>query len=312
MDAVEKPASAVGAWRGMLRAMRRARSGWRAMVAMGLVAAGCGRSPFDVLGRAHLDDHELDHDVDPVAGGCRKVDYLFVIDNSASMLPYQRALVSSFGVFIEGVERTQQSLESVHVGVVTTDRYSGNTDNPDPTCLDLGGLVTKTHGHNSSNSQCGPYAEGHSYMTELDDLDETFPCAAQVGTTGSTVELPLAALTSAVIDLDRPGACNDGFVRDDALLVVVIVTDEDDPDPVERRYERLVAAKGGHADNIVVVGLVNEPGTACPLSGHSTEATMITSFVGMFTHGFVAPVCGDYDAAFMQAVAVVEAACTDA
>lgn len=279
-------------------------------VLLGLLAVGCGRSPVVVFDDGLLDDIDLD-DEDPVMGGCRKVDYLFIIDNSASMLVYQRQLVESFSIFIEGVEQTQASLESVHLGVVTTDTYSGNVDNPDPSCLSLGGLITRTEGHNSSEAQCGPYAEGHNYMTERDDLDVTFPCAAQVGTTGNNEEQPLAALTKAVIDLDQPGECNDGFIRDDALLVVVIVSDEDDPGPVESRYERLVEAKGGHADNVVVVGLVNEPGTECSLTGYAREAFFITELIGMFTYGFVAPVCGDYTSTFQQAIAVVEEACSD-
>lgn len=282
------------------------------LAVVGPLCGGCGRSPVDVLDR-ELDDVELEEE-DLVTGGCRKVDYLFVIDNSASMLIYQQQLATSFAGFIEGVERSQASLQSVHVGVVTTDSYEGNYhggSEDEESCHALGGLVTTTTGHNSSESTCGPYAEGHRFMTELDDLDHTFPCAAQVGTTGNTTERPLEALTSAVVELDEPGECNEGFIRDDALLVAVIVTDEDDPGPVEFRYERLVEAKGGHADNVVAVGLINEPGTSCPLTGHSREAPLLTSFIGMFTHGFVAPVCGDYSAVFQQAVSVVEAACQD-
>jgi len=283
-----------------------------AAVLLGLFAIGCGRSPVIVLDGDLLDDlDDEDEDEDPVMGGCRKVDYLFVIDNSASMLTYQNELVDSFDVFIDGVEQTQASLESVHLGVVTTDAYSGNIDNPDSSCLALGGLITETHGHNSSDTQCGPYAEGHGYMTERDDLAVTFPCAAQVGTTGNNEEHPLEALTSAVIDLDMPGLCNDGFIRDDALLVVVIVSDEDDPGPVQSRYDRLVEAKGGHADNVVVVGLVNEPDTRCALHGHASEAFLIADFVSRFTYGFLAPVCGDYSSTFQQAIAVVEEACSD-
>jgi hypothetical protein len=278
---------------------------------LGLLGMGCGRSPVVVFDDGLLDDLEEEDEEDPVMGGCRKVDYLFVIDNSASMLTYQNELVDSFGVFIDGVEQTQASLESVHLGVVSTDAYAGNTDNPDPSCLALGGLITKTQGHNSSDAQCGPYAEGHGYMTERDDLGATFPCAAQVGTTGNNEERPLEALTSAVIDLDQPGLCNDGFIRDDALLVVVIVSDEDDPGPVQHRYDRLVEAKGGHADNVVVVGLVNEPSTECSLHGHATEAFMLADFISRFTYGFLAPVCGDYSSTFQQAIAVVEEACSD-
>lgn len=277
-----------------------------------LVAGGCGRSPVLVLDRG-LDDLDFDlDDEDPVVAGCPKVDFLFVIDDSASMLMYQRQLADNFGVFIDGVQETQAALESIHLGVVTTDAYAGNAAAADESCHAHGGLVTTTAGYNSSEMQCGPYAEGHNYMTERDDLDTTFPCAAQVGTAGSTEERPLDALTSAVDELDQPGLCNDGFIRDDALLVVVIVTDEDDPGPVDFRYERLVDAKDGYSDNIVMLGLINEPGTDCSLSGHSVEAPLLTSFIGMFRHSFISPVCGDYATAFQQAISVVEAACSDA
>jgi hypothetical protein len=277
----------------------------------GLLVAGCGRSPLIVLDGELLDELDLQEE-DPVTNGCRKVDYLFVIDNSASMLIYQRQLIESFGVFIEGVRQTQESLESIHVGVVTTDVYSGNTvPTAERSCLALGGLVTTTMGAHSSEAQCGPYAEGHNYMTERDDLDVTFPCAAQVGTTGSSEEQPLKALTSAVVERGEAGECNDGFIRDDALLVAVIVSDEDDPGPAEYRYEKLVEAKGGHADNVVMVGLILEPDTECPIIGHANEGLVIADFIGMFAHSFIAPVCGDYATAFQQAIAVVEAACSD-
>lgn len=271
---------------------------------MGLCALGCGRSPFEL--EELIEELELD---DPVVGGCRKVDYLFVIDNSASMGDNQAKLVDSFDVFIDGVRETQQTLESIHVGVVSTDGYVGN----EGSCAEYGGLITRTVGHNSSETQCGPYAEGHNYMTEADDLYEAFTCAAQVGTTGSTEEHPLEALTSAVgDDLSGPGECNEGFIRDDALLVAVIVTDEDDSSPIDFRYESLVEAKGGHSDNIVMVGLINEPDTECSLSGHAREARNLFEFIGLFAHSFVSPVCGDYSIAFEQAISVVQAACWDA
>ncbi|MCH9688714.1 MAG: hypothetical protein K0V04_45200 [Deltaproteobacteria bacterium] len=265
---------------------------------------GCGRSPVE-LAPFILDQLEMEED--PVAEGCQKVDYLFVIDNSASMGDNQRRLIESFDTFVEGVERTQQSLESVHLGVVTTDQYVGH-DRAE--CKALGGMVTRTDGHNSSKAACGPYTDGHNYMTEADDLGPSFSCAAQVGTTGSSQEWPLAALTAAISDeMTAVNGCNEGFLRDDALLVVVIVTDEDDPGPVDHRYEALVEAKGGRADNVVVVGLLNEPGTECSLSGHAREAPELFTFVNSFQHSFVAPVCGDYSEAFTRAVSVVQSAC---
>jgi len=276
-------------------------------LALFFVLAGCGRSPVTLFGSEFLEEFELDRD-DPVAPGCPKVDYLFVIDNSASMGDNQRKLVESFDGFIEGVEDSQADLDSVHVGVVTTDAYAANAQG----CNAMGGLVTRTGGYNSSNAECGPYAEGHNYMTELDDLETTFPCAAQVGTTGSIMEHPLEALTSAVTTMQEPGECNEGFIREDALLVTVIVTDEDDPGAIEHRYQKLVEAKDGRSDNIVMVGLINEPGTDCSLAGHAIEAPGLFDFVSQFEHSFVAPVCGDYSEAFREAISVVQAACGNA
>lgn len=275
------------------------------MLVATLGALGCGRTPYDNFGIEALPEWVDEQEEDPVSEGCAKVDYLFVIDNSASMGDNQQKLIESFEVFIEGVQRTQDRLQSVHVGVVTTDVYAANEE----PCKALGGLVTKTAGHNSSDAACGPYANGRNYMTERDDLATAFPCAAQVGTTGSTQEHPLEALTSAASKMQGEGECNEGFIRDDALLVAVIVTDEDDPGQAAHRYEKLVDAKNGFADNVVVVSLVNPPGGSCSLSGHATVAHELTAFSQMFQHSFIAPVCGDYAQAFSQATAVVEAAC---
>lgn len=59
------------------------------------------------------------------------------------------------------------------------------------------------------------------------DVGGTFSCVAEVGTGGSSVEMPLlmtqTALTTRVAD-----GTNAGFLREDALLAVVILTDEDD------------------------------------------------------------------------------------
>ena len=75
----------------------------------------------------------------------------------------------------------------------------------------------------------------------------------------------------AVMDgsLAGPGGCNDGFLRDDALLVVIFITDEDD-DPSDGQghmgspgdpadwYDALVAAKGGDEEKVVVGALLGD------------------------------------------------------
>ena len=62
------------------------------------------------------------------------------------------------------------------------------------------------------------------------NLEDPFSSLAKVGTLGNVDERPLEALLRATGaaggDLER--ACNAGFLRDDALLVVTIITDEED------------------------------------------------------------------------------------
>ncbi len=158
----------------------------------------------------------------PEEDRCDMVDFLFVIDNSGSMDEEQANLVASFPGFIDGIQSAIATVESVHVGVITTDPYKGNP----PACQQLGSLVTATigQGDNASLSVCGPYAEGYNFMTGADDLEQTFPCAAAVGTNSWTNEQPLQALMSSLDGFAQsPGQCNAGFGRDEAMLIVTIV-----------------------------------------------------------------------------------------
>lgn len=183
---------------------------------------------------------------------------------------------------------------------------------------------------------CSPYAEGHNYMTELDDLQQKFSCAGQVGTGGDGNERPMQTMVAALSDsLNAPGGCNDGFLRDDALLVIVIITDEEDdheldgcaqlPQPGSNGepagwYASVVASKAGVEENIVVLALIgpNGPDPApCPALDkcaggiEGAEASpRLQQFAEMFTHGFVGQVCANsYAAFFHEAVAEIQTAC---
>ena len=271
------------------------------VAALGMLAAACGRtSPF-------LDELEETLVSDPIVRGCDKVDYLFVIDDSASMADYQRRLAENFATFIDGVQSSQDSLASVHVGVITTAAYPHN---PYP-CNGLGDLIVHTGGYNSSETQCGPFADGNAYMTEQDDLEAAFSCTAKVGTQGSNHETPLRAIGYALNEKKlEAGGCNAGFVRDDALLVLVSVTDEDDPDTIDFAYPRAVDAKQGHDDNIVVVTLANAPDGPCTPRGYGRTGFRVTEFAEAFEHAFVGAICSeDYAPAFLGAVDVVAQAC---
>ena len=248
--------------------------------------------------------------------GCHKIDFVFVVDNSLSMEDDQNNLVANFPALIAGIESTLAEVDDYHVGVVSTDGYAYNK----PGCNVLGGLVTQTGGDASSNAVCGPFADGHNYMTASDDLSQSFACAAKIGVGGWPIETPMNALEAVVRgDVAGPGECNEGFLRSDALLVAVIITDEwdgpGDPELLtssgtpQSWYDTVVTAKQ-FPENAAVVSLVNYAGGPCPPAEPVFDGQQIVAFTELFGgNGFVGGVCDDYGPVFAQAVDLIDEAC---
>jgi len=252
-------------------------------------------------------------DAPPVDTQCTMVDFLFVIDNSGSMSTHQANLIANFPTFIDGIQDTLEDVDTYQVGVVTTDTYFSNV----PGCQTLSSLVVQ-----SQSGGCGPYADGDNFMTESDDLATTFSCAANVGTNGSGIELTMQAAVEAVQRVDGgPGECNEGYLRDDSLLVVVIITDEydgpGDPDggtslgDPTTWYDDIVAARGDIAENVVVLALTNYAGGACPPGSLTNDGVNIVTFANMFgANGFLGGICEpDYGPIFSEAIGVIANAC---
>lgn len=259
------------------------------------------------------------------------IDFLFVIDNSRSMADEQLNLANAVPNFIKTMKDEIKELERYHIGVVVAD---GNMNN-DPACQELGALITRTWGPDSSDRACGPYAEGFNFMTNADALDDAFACAAKTGTSGSSNERPMDALLRALEpDMLADGACNADFLRDDALLVVTIITDEEDDqsgsgtntqgsagDPASWK-KRLLELKGNDPKNLVVMGLIATPTSSCDPLLKPTEPVQqeggqiserLETFVKSFgDRGFVGDVCADnYGEFFRDAVRVVNFACQE-
>jgi hypothetical protein len=251
---------------------------------------------------------------------CLGVDFLFVIDDSPSMVDNQAELAASVPGFVQTIETELSTQSGYRVGVTTTEAYAFNAAK----CDGIGSLVTRTGGEESSNAVCGPYAQG-TFMTEADDLASRFSCAIRVGAEGNADEKPLDAVRAALSEpLLAPGGCNEDFLRPDALLVVVLVTDEEDDttmaqnpfegdqagsvgDPADW-YADLVALKGGHDQNVVVLSLVGQDDSDCS----AEPAPRLIEFTERFTNGFVGDVCApNYAGYFADALDVVVGACND-
>ena len=127
----------------------------------------------------------------------------------------------------------------------------------------VGAGVVLTAGSGSSSTLC-KIAGGHRYLTKgQPNLIETFTCIAQVGYGGSNYVGD--ALVSAVsIGYNGPLGCNTGFLRDDALLMITMVTPGSDSSVLFKDhmtwYERLLKAKNGDPKSIVMFLIGQAPG----------------------------------------------------
>lgn len=270
--------------------------------------------------------------------GCAAIDFLFVIDNSGSMGDNQQALIASFPGFIEKIQQTIGNADSYHIMVVDTDQYWNdcivecaffpgacqfdgiNACDGAPSICDetLGGGVTFPVGSDASNQYCS-LTGGQRYITEQEPfaaLPQKFTCIASVGTDGDSDEKPLQALTAAVSPgLQGPGGCNTGFLRDDAVLVLTIITDEEDGSlgTPNGLYQNIVAQKGGHPENVVVLGLINDVDQASPICPpESGDAARIREFIDYFPNNLRGSICDlNYAPVFEQAVDLINTTCDE-
>ncbi len=246
---------------------------------------------------------------------CDKIDFLFVIDNSRSMRSLQLALIRSFEGFIGGV-RKDLDIRDFHIMAVDTDDSSLRER------LDLlsGGRCDVQLGAgrrvDKDGVDCGILGGRRYLLDDQPDLEGTFSCVAEVGTRGEVRERPVEAMLSALSpELNDQGGCNEGFLRDDALLVVTIITDGDDErsdDGPQQWADALLAVKGGEESSIVLLGLVGDEADddECE-SRDEGPAPRVEKFVSSFSHGLFEHTCEqDYSPFFRQALGYVDPACT--
>ena len=275
--------------------------------------------------------------------GCGgKIDFLFVISRQHNLDDIQAQLIDAFPKFIDTIGSKFDDFD-FHIMVAETgvewgETYPCNSVCPDLSCLrgdpccdedlpkgelcctvpdypcehldlltecdgTVGAGVIFPAGHNASNKPCKVDGARRYLAKEQGDLSETFACIAQVGTGGGNQVG--AGLASAVDPLmNAPGGCNDGFLRDDALLVVTMVTpglDDSKTGTVKEWYEAVVSAKNGDPGAIVMLLLGNPE---CP--DYDDTCKLATKFPNVVIEDVEAL---DYGPAFVEATAIAEEAC---
>lgn len=303
---------------------------------------GAGESSSGADGDAPIFDVG-DGDDGPPAGdggggpGCKKVDFLFVIDNSGSMLAYQDNLIASYGGFMDAI-REQLEADDYHIMTVTTGTVTNNCeeyhcgDGPivwPPPCpgyacgTELAGCDTTIGAGNILGAGLQPceMPTDDRYLTDAaPELEAEFACIARPGAGGDDIEkVPQALLGATSAALNADGACNAGFLRDDAILVVTIITDElphgSAGGPMDW-YEGLVAAKGGNAESIVMLTLTGpadaaeQQATVCYDAFIAPDYHTFTDLFG--PRGLNGSICApSYDGFFGQAVGLVDSTCDE-
>ena len=193
-----------------------------------VTALGCAERPVEVPTPRSPQPHvALEYEPRTPRTGRTEVDVLFVIDDSTSMAPKQWALRQRFPKLIERLSAQDGPGYDLHIGVTSTDLGAPGRD-----CGYAQGGVLGRIGHVAANGcrplEHEPYlhldtATGASNTPDGQDALATFACMASVGEIGCGYEMPLESAMRTLVASDRSG-----FLRDDALLVVVFVTDEDD------------------------------------------------------------------------------------
>ncbi len=166
--------------------------------------------------------------------GSGAVDILFVVDDSISMANEQELVAQGFQGFISVLDDVDVDF---HLAVTTTDMDDANPD-------------------------AGRFVGDPPWLTREDDYYEAFLERVHVGTDGSDKERGLEAALAALTDPGLQRIQGD-FLREEAALALVFVTDEND-----------CSDRGGIQDD--------DPGEAC----YASDADLVS--VREFTLEFLA------------------------
>jgi hypothetical protein len=148
----------------------------------------------------------------------RQVDLLFVVDSSGSMESAQKALQDSFSKFMK--EFGDKKLD-VNIAVLTTN--GPEFDNRRRQNTPYGAFIGSSMKHINSNKI---YSE-RFLKKDSPVLAEQFKSMALVGTNGDGSETAFLPLIAA-LSVPNLAGINNGFLRKDALLSIIIISDEDE------------------------------------------------------------------------------------
>jgi hypothetical protein len=258
---------------------------------------------------------------------CNKMDILFIIDDSGSMRQEQDNLAMNFPGFVAVLDQfvtASGELIDYQVAVTSTGVSKRWTEEILP------GFPYPSAQSGHSGEMLRRCNMTRPWMSRSDaNVADTFSCAAKIGVNGPANEMPLEAMRMAFDERIADGK-NAGFLRQDALLAVVILTDEDDcsyatdnfalpalepmctkPSPVPPYAQFLDSVTGGPGRWAVAVIAGTGPGSCSSAFGDADEATRLIEFARLAgPNGIVSSICeGDLTVGLKQALETFGEAC---
>ena len=248
--------------------------------------------------------------------GCQRVDVVLAVDNSSSMGEEIEALQGPV------LDALPQALLSVNGGI------------EDFQLAVIDACPKPAYFHDQGAAGACDFSTGRNYMSSTSpDLVAEFACVSNFAVDGFGAapdecldegdfkdDDEQAAWTSAqAIGPAALMGANEGFLRDDALLFVVAITDEDeslvDVDSADMIYESIVAAKGGDVSRVVFLGVAGASdcdGAYGSAELADTMGSVVASF-GLQNRGYFWDICqGELEQAFLSAIEqLVDPACEE-
>jgi hypothetical protein len=189
------------------------------------------------------------------SGGSGNLDLLFMIDNSSSMIEMQHKLGAEIPAFITALQALPSGLPSIHIAVVSSDLGAPGDSTSSIMCTLDGdqGIFQRGASTGVNNTPingdaggadaggggvigCPGLNAGQTFVSNVDgvanytgDLSTLVGCMTALGDKGCGFEHQLGSIARALGADGTPApAQNAGFLRPDADLAIVVLSNEDD------------------------------------------------------------------------------------
>jgi hypothetical protein len=176
-----------------------------------------------------------------------EVDILFMIDNSSEMTEMQQKLYDQMPTFLSSLAAQPGGLPDLHIGVIDSDMGAPGDSTSSIGCTAMGDQGVLQSAPRSDVALTPPIMCTDSTLTSVSNVDHTYisdvmgmqnftapissvlQCISLLGDTGCGFEHQLASIARALgADGQGPPSDNASFLRPEAGLAIVILSNEDD------------------------------------------------------------------------------------